>query len=187
MKTITLTLLSCTLFLLTFISCQRDIDESTENNTSQQTLSSENPGIESVGYSITLAGPTQVNGNYHWIWTVKNTNPGNGNNGTYQDLSHWGMIFSSCFNINSVVSAGYSTNGTSWTNFTPTLKVDPSSCISVPVLKFDFGTSGRNTSYYRLILNINLPIAPASGYYKSGRKTGCGSLSFNGIGCIVPE
>jgi hypothetical protein len=30
-------------------------------------------------------------GSWEWIWSIQNPNPGNGTNGTVQDLSHWGI------------------------------------------------------------------------------------------------
>src|SRR5262245_36597027 len=44
-------------------------------------------------YDIALESMNPVGSNWEWIWTVTNVNPGNGNNGTVQNLSHWGMQF----------------------------------------------------------------------------------------------
>lgn len=135
-------------------------------------------------YTIALETITQVGSNYEWVWTVTNNNPGNGNNNTYQDGSHWGMQFGSCFNWSSVVGAAYSPNGTSWTSFTPSYSVDPSQdCLTTAVLKFDYGTSGSAPSYYKLIVNASYEIGSQFGYYKSGQRTGCCTFNFYGIGC----
>jgi hypothetical protein len=139
-------------------------------------------------YTITLESHTLVNGNWEWIWSVQNPNPGNGNNGTSQDLSHWGMQVGSCVNLSSIVSGAYSSDGINWTNFTPSYQTDPSqSCMTIPVIKFDFGTTGGNKSYYRLVVNQDFTPGPVAGYYKSGVNTGCCTFSFTGIaGCGGP-
>jgi len=133
-------------------------------------------------YIITLESHTLVNGNWEWVWSVYNPNPGNGNNGTAQNLSHWGMQLASCVNYSSVTGAAYSSDGLSWTDFTPVNQTDPSQgCMTSPVIKFDFGTSGSTKSYYRLTVNQDYTEGPAIGYYKSGSRTGCCTFSFTGI------
>lgn len=132
-------------------------------------------------YIVTLESRTLVNGNWEWVWSVYNPNPGGGNNGTAQDMSHWGMQLASCVDWSSVVGAAYSSNGLSWTDFTPVNQTDPSQpCLTSPVLKFNFGTTGSAKSYYRLTVNQDYSEGPAGAYYKSGVKTGC--LTFNFIG-----
>jgi hypothetical protein len=138
-------------------------------------------------YSVTLIGPTQNGQNWDWVWAVKNNRPGNGTNGTAQDMSHWGMSLGYCVDTVTMVSAAYSNDGVHWTSFTPRLEVDPSSCVTTRVLKFDFGTNGSNTSYYRLTVNQDYGAGLACGYYKSGRRTGCGTFFFQGISCGVEE
>lgn len=139
----------------------------------------------SNAYTITLESHMQLaNGNWQWIWSVQNPNPGNGKNGTVQNLSHWGMQFGSCFLWGDVSSAAYSSNGSVWTGFTPSYGVDPSqSCLTTPVLKFDYGTIGSAKTYYRLILTYNYAVGSSFGYYKSGINTGCCTFSFSGISC----
>jgi hypothetical protein len=135
-------------------------------------------------YTIALETVTQVGSNYEWVWTVVNNNPGNGNNDTYQNNSHWGMQFGSCFSWSSVVGAAYSPNGTSWTSFTPTIAVDPSQdCVTTPVFKFNYGTVGTAPSYYKLIVNTPYEVGSQFGYYKSGVRTGCCTFNFYGFGC----
>lgn len=139
-------------------------------------------------YVINLESKTLVNGNWEWVWSVQNPNPGNGNNGTTQNLSHWGMQLASCVNMTSIVDAAYSSNGFTWTSFTPTNQTDPSQgCMTTPVLKFDFGTVGSTKSYYRLTVNQDFSVGFVPGYYKSGVNTGCCTFYFNGIsGCGGP-
>ncbi|MFI5128773.1 MAG: hypothetical protein ACHQFX_02230 [Chitinophagales bacterium] len=134
-----------------------------------------------------MIGPTQNGDNWDWVWAVKNNRPGNGSDGTVQDMSHWGMNLGFCLDSNTMVSAAYSGDGVHWTSFIPTLQVDPSSCVTTPVLKFDFGTTGSNTSYYRLTVNQDFGGGLVCGYYKSGRKTGCSVFYFEGISCGVEE
>lgn len=135
-------------------------------------------------YTITLESKTLVNGNWEWIWSVQNPNPGNGGGGTVQDLSHWGMQFGSCFAWSYVISAAYSADGSTWTSFTPLYQIDPSqTCMTEPVLKFDYGTTGSAKSYYKLVISQDLPPGWVPGYYKSGVNTGCCIFNFMGIGC----
>lgn len=135
-------------------------------------------------YIILLESHTLVNGNWEWVWSVQNSNPGNGNNGTVQNLSHWGMQFGSCFNWSSVVGTAYSADGNTWTGFTPLFQSDPSqACMTTPVLKFDYGTTGSAKSYYKLIVNHDYQVVSTPGYYKSGANTGCCTFNFSGMGC----
>jgi hypothetical protein len=115
---------------------------------------------------------------------VQNSNPGNGNNGTVQNLSHWGMQFGSCFTWSSVVSAAYSADGASWTGFAPQFQADPSqACMTSSVLKFDYGTEGSAKSYYKLVVDRDYQVVGTPGYYKSGANTGCCTFTFPGMGC----
>lgn len=188
MKNNRLVLLVSTFISLSFISCQRELDELPPNETVESSSVTQKGSYTEVldPYTVTLIGPTQLaNGNYEWIWKVQNNNPGSGNNGTFQDLSHWGFP-AACLNSSTLVSAGYSSNGTSWTNFNGSVKRDPSqSCMTTPVFKFDSGTSGAAPRYFRVIVNQNYLVLPVTGYYKSGRRTGCGTFTFNGISCIA--
>jgi hypothetical protein len=139
-------------------------------------------------YTITLESRTLVNGYWEWVWSVRNPNPGNGNNGTAQDLSHWGMQLGSCVSLSSVISAASSRDGSNWIGLTPAYQSDPSQgCMTSPVLKFDFGTSGTAKSYYRLVVNQDFTEGLVPGYYKSGNNTGCCTFNFTGIsGCGGP-
>ncbi|MBC7948963.1 MAG: hypothetical protein H7Y42_13845 [Chitinophagaceae bacterium] len=196
MKTTRHLLLGTLLCISALVSCQRDYNElaTTEISSDQQVAenSTQDPPNNYTDqymawypnpYLITLLGPTQVGTNWEWIWSIQNVNPGNGSNGSVQDLSHWGMTLGSCFDMNSVISAAHSTDGVNWKTFTPTLQVDNSSCVSTPVLKFDFGTQGSRTSYYRLVVNQYYTWGISEGYYKSGKKTGCIPFNFFGIAC----
>ena len=191
MKTTKLGLIAGCLSTLLIVSCQHDAKElpvpqklQTENLANRLLL----PGEEKP-YNIELIGPIAVSNGWQYTWKIQNINPGNGNNGTAQGLSHWGfsapknMLGATCFNLSNVKSAAYSANGINWTTFTPSLKVDPAGCLSTPVLKFDFGTNGNAYSYYRLVLNQQYPTGMTEGYFKSGKRTGCVIYSFPGIVC----
>jgi hypothetical protein len=147
---------------------------------STPTITLNNP----LPYTVSLVSRQSIgNGQYEWIWSVTNPNPGNGSNGTAQDLSHWGITLGTCATIENVVKAEYSGDGKNWTPFTPEYKQDKSQdCYSSPLLKFDFGTDGAKTSYYRLVLNVNVPSAKVTGLFKSGTSTGCGTFEICGIG-----
>ena len=186
--------------ILVISSCQRSSSEETfVPANSKSVIMGEQPVVSARSsfllaacnpdaYTITLESHTQVNGNWEWIWSVKNPNPGNGKNGTVQNLSHWGMELGACVNLSSVVGAAYSGDGSTWTEFTPSYQPDPSQgCMTTPVLKFDFGTSGTAKTYYRLIVNQDFTEGSVQGYYKSGVNTGCCTFSFTGIaGCGGP-
>jgi hypothetical protein len=180
------------IFLMTTISCSKNADLSTKNsftaNDEFVAVDGSSSNLTSIGnpYSIILESVTDNGDNtWTWVWSVQNPNPGNGNNGTAQGLSHWGFSFGACVTAANLVNAGTSADGISWTDFSPELAIDPSqSCFTRPGLKFDFGTIGSQKSWYRLVINRNLPVNNnASGFYKSGSRTGCGTFSFPGIGC----
>lgn len=191
MKTTLSTLLGGLLSIFFLVSCQRDVNTltgsrlpepfQTEWNARKPTTGTTGTGVSP--YTITLTGPIATGNNWQWTWAVQNNQPGNGNNGTVQDLSHWGFSPAACFNFATIVSAAYSTNGSTWTYFTPVIGIDPSSCVTTPVFKFNAGTSGNNKTYYRLVVNQNYPVGTATGYYKSGNRTGCGQFTFPGIAC----
>jgi hypothetical protein len=167
----------------------RDVNPATAvaNNSDFNTIAGR-PSTTAVcnadAYIITLESVNYTGSTWEWIWSVQNPNPGNGTNGTVQNLSHWGMQFGACFNLSSIVSAAYSGDNTNWTSFNPTYAVDPSQgCFTAPVFKFDFGTSGSNKSYYKIEVNQIYSVAASVGYFKSGNRTGCCTFSFPGFSC----
>ncbi|MFD2527682.1 hypothetical protein ACFSQD_17790 [Flavihumibacter stibioxidans] len=136
-------------------------------------------------------------GNYAWIWKVTNKNPGNGKNGTAQDLSHWGIQLEACVRsaernatMDHIVGAAYSFDGENWTSFTPSYKPDPSiknTCgFETPnILKFDVGTNGNKPTYYKLIVNKWFSVNRfAKAFYKSGKNTGCGEICIPSFCCL---
>ncbi|WP_423146085.1 hypothetical protein [Rubrolithibacter danxiaensis] len=139
-------------------------------------------------YDISLlARKSNDDGTYTWIWSVQNPKPGNGKDGTSQDLSHWGISLGACASLKDIKSAGISTDGVNWKDFNPEYKEDKSQdCYKQPVLKFDAGTNGTKKTYYRLIVKKNFTIEKVKALYKSGSKTGCGTIEICGIGAC-PE
>ncbi len=190
MKTLTRVLIGA-MVLACFIACQKDRSGNTILSTPVVTSGEFPTGQKGTpgpcnpnAYTITLESRVFNGINWEWVWSVQNPNPGNGSNGTVQNLSHWGMQFGSCFNWSTVVSAAYSADGINWTGFIPSLAPDPSqSCLMTAVLKFDYGTTGSAKTYYQLVLSENYPPGTAAGYYKSGTNTGCCTFTFVGVGC----
>ncbi len=188
-----LTALGAMVSIVSLTSCERNAADLTNPSAANIPITesgnyskkSSNPqACNPNAYTITLESHTQVGTAWEWVWSVQNPNPGNGNNGTVQDLSHWGMEFGACIDPANITEAAYSSNGTSWSSFTPSIHVDPSQgCMTTPVLKFDYGTSGSSKSYYKLTINADYAIGNASGYYKSGGNTGCCTFEFAGVGC----
>lgn len=184
------TFLPGVIFLFTFFAgCQREVKNL--NNTLEE-WATKKPVPSSTctnPYVITLESKTISNGQWIWIWSVKNPNPGNGLNGTAQDLSHWGMQFGNCFNWADVVATAFSSDGINWTTFTPSYQVDNSqSCVLTPVLKYGMGTSGQAKSYYKLVLSQNYSVNnTAFCYIKSGSRLPCCTATFEGVGCPQPD
>ena len=141
--------------------------------TSGTTISDSSP------YNVHLSNLNKVGNNYVWIWQIKNDNPG-----TVQDLSHWGIDLGTCIKLTDIVEAAYSQDGINWIKFTPEFQVDKSqNCSSLSYLKFDFGTTGSQVSYYKLIITKNVTHVDTEAIYKSGTNTGCGKFLTCGFGC----
>ena len=194
MKTIKAFALASVIAIIAISSCQKDLKtDLSAKQTDPAITTAGKPAPPAVcnsnAYVITLVSHTLVAGNWEWIWSVQNPNPGNGTNGTSQDMSHWGMQFGACLDWSDVKAASYSANGNDWTSFTPSYQVDPSQgCVITPVLKYAFGTSGTAKSYYKLVLGRNYTVDNATfGYYKSGARMPCCTFTFNGVGCPQTE
>lgn len=182
-------LISAFLLVLVSVGCQRDVKNLSIKSNEEAAMRPTVPTgpCNSNAYLVTLESKTLTGSNWEWIWSVKNPNPGNGTNGTSQDMSHWGMQFGTCLVWSDIVGAAQSADGITWTSFTPAYQVDPSqSCVTTPVLKYSMGTSGAAKSYYKLVLSKNYSVAPSAyAYYKSGARMPCCSFTFNGVGCPV--
>ena len=127
------------------------------------------------------------NGTWTYTWSMQN------NTGS-QNLSHWVMDLGSCVTIEDVVSASQGSDLNNMTSVEVLWDADPSlsnanlgGCnITVPVFKFGQGTPDAATKvYYTITISKNVETAEVTGYYKSGKITGCGSFTFTGLGCEV--
>jgi hypothetical protein len=131
-----------------------------------------------MGYlTVELLSVNKVGDNWEWLWAITNLNPGN----KKQDMSHWGFRFD-CIDDpiqNYMVSAGYGLDPENLTEFTPKYLPDGKAnweCVGAdPLLKFDYGTTGTQTSYYKLVLSKNFAVGTVLAAYKSGVKGGCDS------------
>jgi hypothetical protein len=136
------------------------------------------------GYDVQLVSTTFVNNNFEWVWKVTNLNPGNGRDGTLQDMSHWSLILSSCVAQANIVGAAYSADGLSWSSLPAILAVDPSqSCYTQPVLKFNQGLNDIEPTYYKLIVNKAFSTGYAPAVFKSGKSLPCYIGMVEGIVC----
>jgi hypothetical protein len=145
-----------------------------------------NPGTATDCYTITLLS-TEINGNNQtWTWSLVNPNPGNGSNGTLQDVSHWSLPLCPAME-SALVSAEYSFDQATWHSVSVNMERDPAIrvCTSTDVLKFDIGTSGTAATYYRITFNKILTVDPkAVSYIKTGGGLkGCNMYTYAGIGC----
>ena len=140
-----------------------------------------------AAYQITSIS-TEKNGTgeqQQWTWSVTNPNPGNGDNGTLQDVSHWSIPLSPLAEA-ALISAEYSFDGISWINVSIQVDRDPTikSCTTNDVLKFDVGTIGSEPTYYRITLDRAFTSnAWAASYIKTGGgRNGCNTYYFSGVG-----
>jgi hypothetical protein len=129
------------------------------------------------------------NGTYTWIWSVRNTNPGNGSlaSGTAQDLVSWGFMLESCTSMSQIISGSTSPDGVTWNNFNPEVKSGNVIKASKPLILFEQGTFKSEKSYYKLVVSRNFGVNKSlSAIYKSGDITGTGVLTISGLGCPLP-
>jgi hypothetical protein len=186
---------SLALIALSFFACQKETSQDALGGSSA--LSKKLPPVNSTAceaYDVTLdVDHTTMPGKTIFTWSISNPNPGNGSNGTTQDLSHWNLVPGLCLDNNwqDLVYAGYRVGeATSFYEIlNPTIKPDPSikDCFRDDVFKFDAGTVGNHVSQFRLILNGHWNSASTSAYFKSGSNTGCCSKTIMGVGCRTNE
>jgi hypothetical protein len=140
-----------------------------------------------AAYTITHLGTELVGGNYQWTWSVVNPNPGNGNNGTLQNISHWSVPLSTIAEA-ALVSAQYSFDGVNWISTTTEVERDPSirMCTTVDVLKFNIGSTGSAPTYYRATFSSDFILNPyATSWIKTGGGLqGCNVYYFSGLGTV---
>jgi hypothetical protein len=127
------------------------------------------------------------NKTYTWIWSVINSNPGDGTpgSGTAPDLLAWGITLGSCASMSEVIVGSTSPDGVSWKNFNPEINtISDLNTSTKPVLMFQQGTNKSQKSYYKLVVNRNYSISNSvSAVYKSDSETGI--LTISGFGCPI--
>lgn len=128
--------------------------------------------------------------NQQWTWMITNPNPGNGDNGTLQDVSHWSLALSPIAEA-AIVSAEYSFDGIIWVSVSIQMDRDPTikACTTDDVLKFDVGTTGSQPTYYRVTFDREFAVnSYSTSYIKtgSGRK-GCNLYYFAGVGSVTND
>ncbi len=134
-------------------------------------------------YTIDLMTNSVVGTNQEWTWRLTNPNPGNGLNGTLQNVSHWSVPLSAAAEA-ALVSAEYSFDGVTWFSLPTEVERDPSirACTSVDVLKFNVGTVGSQPTYYRATFSVAFAVNPyAVSYIKAGVRQGCNIYTYAGI------
>ena len=134
-------------------------------------------------YDAQLVSTTPVGTNYEWVWSVTNPVPGNGADGTLQNLSHWSLAISDMVTVQDLESVWYSNDGVNWSPLPVSFAIDKSQeCYRGTVLKFDHGTTGSATTYYKLVVNKEFTSGYTLANFKSGNRTGCYNGTVMGIG-----
>jgi hypothetical protein len=136
-------------------------------------------------YTITLCTKITAGTNTEWTWQITNPNPGNGQDGTLQDISHWSVPLNADAEA-ALVSAQYSFDGVTWYAVNTSVDRDPSirACTTVDVLKYDMGTTGSAPTYYRATFSQDFVVNPfAKSWVKTGGGLqGCNLYYFSGMG-----
>jgi len=138
-------------------------------------------------YSIQLMPTTESSrgaGTYEWTWVLTNPNPGNGENGTLQNVSHFDIALNAAAEA-ALISAEYSYDGITWISVSIEMERDPAirQCTSTDVLKFDAGTVGDQPTYYRATFDQEFSSNPyATSWIKAGTRQGCNLAFFTGVG-----
>lgn len=137
-------------------------------------------------YSIQLLTHTsdESRGSYEWTWVLTNPNPGDGQNGTLQDVSHFSIALNAIAEA-ALLSAEYSFDGITWISVPIVLDRDPAirQCTTTDVLKFDAGTVDGEPTYYRATFSEEFSSNPyATSWIKTGSRTGCNMYFFTGVG-----
>ena len=135
-------------------------------------------------YSIQMISKISDGTNEQWTWVLSNPNPGNGENGTLQDVSHLSVPLTVDAE-SALVSAEYSYDGITWISNPISVDRDPTikACTSADVLKFDVGTTGTQPLYVRITFSDEFETSGwAKCYIKTGGgRNGCNYYYFTGI------
>ena len=139
-------------------------------------------------YSIQLISTTsdESRGAFEWTWVLTNPNPGNGEDGTLQNVSHFDIALNAGAEA-ALVSAEYSFDGITWISVPIELERDPAirACTSTDVLKFNAGTVGDQPTYYRASFSEEFSANPYStSWIKGGTRYGCNMFFFTGVGAM---
>jgi hypothetical protein len=177
--------------ILIFIGCQKNLNDVQNSETESASKAKPVIGSNCSDYIVALTRTTDALTTI-FTWTITNPAPGNGSNGTLQNLSHWTFI-PGCSgpdgleqNWNDIINAYWSPDGNTWNLITPipALTPDPSqTCTSANVFKFAQGTSGAAPTYYKLVLSGHYSVGDMTAFFKSGANTGCCSKTVQGVGC----
>jgi hypothetical protein len=137
-------------------------------------------------YSIQLLSSTsdESRSAFEWTWVLTNPNPGNGLNGTLQNVSHFDIALNAEAEA-ALISAEYSFDGITWISVPIEIERDPSirQCTTTDVLKFNAGTVGSEPTYYRATFSQEFSSNPYStSWINSGSRTGCNMYFFTGVG-----
>jgi len=139
-------------------------------------------------YSIQLlsngSDESRGTGTYEWTWVLTNPNPGNGEDGTLQNVSHFDIALNAEAE-GALISAEYSFDGITWISVPIEVERDPSirKCTTTDVLKFNAGTVGDQPTYYRATFSEEFGTNPYSAsWINSGSRTGCNMYFFSGVG-----
>jgi len=182
----TITLSSCETLKNEEISPQNEEMLTNSISTSSQTVFTlDDRTSTSSPYAITLDTIIDNdNGTWTWSWSAQNPYPGDGTNGTVQDLDHWDMTLGHYATMNDIVTGEVSTDGITWTTFRPEYRIDINqSCSADTVIQLNLGTRGSLKSYYRITVNKSFAVDDSvQAIYVSGRETGCGIFQFSGFG-----
>lgn len=183
---------------MVYIGCQSEPQSEPENPLAKlSSICDAKPEVEKQAFNATMGEnvPYTVSllqrkdngdGTFTWIWSVTNPNPGNGKDGqSAQDLSHWGMSLGDCATLNDIADVSSSTDGIKWKKLEKSYKQDKSQdCYTDPVLKFDTGTTGSTTTYFKVVVTRDFNVVKRDAYFKSGKNTGCGTFKICAIGCV---
>lgn len=178
--------LASIVFITLFTGCEKE--PNAEQSSVMWVENSPNSGAAKPLYIVKLENKIlNKNKTFTWIWSVTNSNPGNGTpgSGTAQDLVAWGITLGSCANMGQIISGSTSPDGLTWENFNPEVNtVSELNSVSKPILMFQQGTNENQKSYYKLVVTRNFSVNNSvSAVYKSN--AGTGVLTISGFGCPI--